>query len=128
MEVSQKFLIDSDILIDFLRGTKEARDFLLESRKDSALIISVVNVMEIYSGEDIKDYNKRKIIEEFLSDFEIILLDKGLAKRAGEIKLNYQTPFADAIMAATAFALDAVLVTKNIKHFSKIKGLKIKKI
>jgi predicted nucleic acid-binding protein len=124
--IIRKFLIDSDILIDFLRGLNEARDFLFRLRKEGKLLISVINVTEIYSGKEIKQPTKRKIIDHFLSEFEIIPLDENLAKQAGKIRLNYQLPFADAIVAATAIKTRSYLVTRNIRHFSKIRSLKLR--
>lgn len=125
MEEVKKFLIDTDILIDFLRGVIKIHDFLLDLKNQESLVISVVNIVEIYSGKDIKDTTKRVAIEEFLSEFEIILLDENLSKEAGEIKLEAQISFADAIIAATALSYDLILVSRNTKHFSKVKGLKI---
>lgn len=122
----KKFFIDSDILIDYLRGFKKTRDLLFKLRKEGKLLISVINVVEIYSGKDIKNSTKRKIIEHFLNEFEITPLDENLAKYAGILRLNYQLPFADAIVAASAIQEESILVTKNIKHFSKIKNLKLR--
>lgn len=126
MEKVKRFFIDSDILIDFLRGFKGTRDFLLRLKSEGKLLISVINVAEIYSGKEIRDEKRRKVIDEFISEFDIISLDEDLAKLAGEIRANYQLPFADAIVAATAIKMESILVTKNIKHFSKIKDLELK--
>jgi len=126
MEKIRKFLVDSDILIDFLRGLNKTRGFLFKLRKEGELLISVINVVEIYSGKEIKNTKKRKIIDQFLNGFKIIPLDENLGKLAGEIRLNYYLPFADAIVAATAIYTGSVLATRNIKHFSKIKNLKLK--
>ena len=117
MEKISKFLIDSDILIDFLRGLNKTRGFLFKLRKEGELLISVINVVEIYSGKEIKNTKKRKIIDQFLNGFKIIPLDENLGKLAGEIRLNYYLPFADAIVAATAIYTGSVLATRNIKHF-----------
>ena len=95
-------------------------------RKERGLLISVINLVEIYSGKEIKNTKKRKIIDQFLSEFKIIPLDEDLAKLAGEIRLNYHLPFADAIAAATTIYTGSILATRNIKHFSKIKSLKLK--
>jgi predicted nucleic acid-binding protein len=48
-----------------------------------------------------------------------------LAKESGIIRMLYQVPFADAIVAATAIKTDSILVTRNTNHFLKIKGLKL---
>lgn len=126
MEKIKRFLIDSDILIDFLRGLEKTRDFLFRLRRKGKLFISVINVVEIYSGKEIEDSEKRKIISNFLNEFEIIPLDEVLAKEAGKIRSHYQLPFADSIVAATVIKIKAILVTRNVKHFSKIKRLKLK--
>jgi predicted nucleic acid-binding protein len=121
----KKYLVDSDVLIDYLRGFPKIRNFLFKLREEGFLVISVINVVEIYSGKEIEDSRKRKIIDGFLSEFEIIPLEENLAKRAGIIRMRYQIPFADAIVAATAIENRSILVTRNVKHFSKIKGLKL---
>jgi|GEM_PF-5720796 predicted nucleic acid-binding protein len=56
----KKYLIDSDILIDYLRGIKRIKNFLLKLREEGSLLISVINVVEIYSGREIKDPKKKK--------------------------------------------------------------------
>lgn len=127
MAIAKRFLIDSDILIDYLRGFPKTRDFLFKLKEKGILLISPINVAEIYSGKEIKNLKKRKIIDEFLDEFEITPFDKNLAKLAGEIKMIYQLPFADAIVAATAIQSKSILVTRNIKHFNQIKNLKIYK-
>lgn len=125
MEKIKNYLIDSDVLIDYLRGSSTTRDFLFELKKEGILMISVINVVEIYSGRDIKNKKKKKLIDNFIDEFKIITLEKGLSENAGKIRMEYQTPFADAIIAASAIETKSFLVTRNIKHFSKIKNLKI---
>ena len=124
MEVKD-YLIDSDVLIDYLRGVKKAYSFLLKENFKGKLWISVINVMEIYSGKDTKSPKKEKIINEFLNSFKIIPINKEIAITAGKIRRDYQKPFADAIVAASALAYNLFLVTRNKKHFVKIKNLKV---
>jgi predicted nucleic acid-binding protein len=96
---------------------------LFSLKKKGELIISVINVVEIYSGKEIKDLEKKEVIDDFLSGFEIILLDENLAKFAGEIRLNYQLPFTDAIIAVVAIKTNSILVTGNIKDiFQKLRN------
>lgn len=119
-----KYCIDSDILIDYLRGIEKARIFLLEKSKSIPLAISVVSVVEIYAGKETKDASKRKKINLFLNNFETIQLTPDVAKYAGELRRDYQLPFADMIIAASALSKNLTLVTRNTKHFNKIKNLK----
>ncbi len=117
------YLVDSDILIDYLRGQEHARAFLLEANKKTTLWISVISLVEVYSGKETKDFQKLNRVEEFLSNFEIVWLSLNIAKRAGELRRDYQKPFADMIIAAGALEYDLRLITRNIKHFDSIKDL-----
>ena len=125
MEDVKGLCLDSDVLIDYLRGMTNARDFLLENAGKTPLFISVVGIVEIYSGKDTKISEKKEIIEVFLANFRIIILTQGIAKRAGELRRDHQKPFADMIIAASAMEYGMPLVTRNIKHFRTIRGLKV---
>ena len=124
MEV-REYLIDSDILIDYLRGFEKARVFLIKENRRRILYISAINVMEVYSGKDAIKFKYQKLLNEFLSSFKIIELNERIAKMAGLIHIKYNTPFADAAIAATALEYNLILITRNIKHFKEIKKLKI---
>lgn len=123
MEEIKPFLIDSDVLIDFLRGRQEAKDFLVNACQERRLLISSINLMEVYSGKDVKDENKRKVIDDFLNSFEIVDFNQEIAKNAGLIRANGGLPFADAIVGASALGIGAILVTRNVKHFIGIENL-----
>ena len=127
MEDVKGLCLDSDVLIDYLRGTTNARDFLLEKVGKTPLFISVVGIVEIYSGKDTEIPEKKEIIEAFLANFRIIILTQGIAKRAGELRRDHQKPFADMIIAASAMEYGLPLVTRNIKHFRTIRGLRVLK-
>lgn len=127
MESVSVYCVDSDILIDYLRGFEKARVFLLKAAEETPLYISMLSVVEIYAGEETKSEDKRKAVEEFLSNFHIIELTLPIAKRAGELRRDLKKPFADMIIAASAIDRNAVLVTKNSKHFSDVKDLEILK-
>lgn len=120
------YLVDSDVLIDYLRGLDGAQSFLLKLQESGTLWVSTINIMEIYSGEDIKEEEKRKAIDSFLDDFAKIELDTKKAKRGGRIRLEYGVPFADAAIAATCLEDSLILVSKNKKHFQRVEGLEMR--
>lgn len=120
MESVRGYCIDSDILIDYLRGIEDARSFLLEASKESTLYISVVSIVELYAGKETRQEEKRKRIQRFLTDFTVIHLDESLAQAAGEFRRDYGKPFADMIVAATAHVHRLRLATRNVKHFEAL--------
>ena len=98
-----------------------ARDFLLDGQH--LYIISTITVAEIYSGKETKHDEKQKRIEEFLQNFFIIPVTIQIAQRAGELRRDYNQPFADMIVAATALQNNMPLVTRNIKHYKEISSI-----
>ena len=116
-------LIDTDLLIDVLRGIDPAIQFL--EATDHRKFISCVTLTELYAG--VREGKERSLLERFIHLFEVIFIDDKLAKVAGLIKRDYSkkagTGFADAIIAATAIQYNYTLVTLNKKHFPMVKNI-----
>lgn len=116
-----RLLLDTDVLIDYLRGVPEAVTYL-ESRKE-VLLISAVTVGELYAG--VREGRERKALDAFMQAFEIVVLDASLAERGGLLRRDYGkshgTGLADALIAASAERQEAVLVTLNRKHFPMLR-------
>lgn len=118
-----RLLLDSDVLIDYLRGQADAVAYL-EARTEP-LLISAISVAELFAG--VRDGRERTALETFLSAFEIVALDAEVAVLGGLYRRDYgkshNTGLADALIAATAFQHQARLVTLNRKHFPMIPDL-----
>jgi predicted nucleic acid-binding protein len=116
-----RLLLDTDVLIDYLRGVPEAVTYL-ESRKE-VLLISAVTVGELYAG--VREGRERKALDAFMQAFEIVVLDASLAERGGLLRRDYGkshgTGLADALIAASAERQEAVLVTLNRKQFPMLR-------
>ena len=67
-------------------------------------------------------------ILEFLAQCRSIGLDQNIADLAADLRRMYRIKTADSIIAATAIFTGTMLVTRNIKDFKNIEGLKIKNI
>lgn len=121
----EKILIDTDVIIDFLRGYRKRikgifRD--IENKKIKAYI-TWVNVVEIYSGIDFEE--KEAIIKELFSLFEILSQDWKSVKLAGKLRRNYGLGLADAIIASLVITHGLKLFTFNKKDFKKIREIKL---
>ncbi|KYH31206.1 type II toxin-antitoxin system VapC family toxin [Neomoorella mulderi] len=119
-------VIDSDILIDHLRGFQLATDFLSRVfQGEFTGYISVLTEMELLAGTMPKK-NEKEMVENLLKRFSPVPVSSNIARRAGELlrkyRINGLVP-VDAIIASTALELKAILVTKNTKHFDLIDGL-----
>ena len=114
--MSDTLLIDTDILIDYLRDYQPAVEWLEALTVD--LKLSAINVAEIYSG---MRESERPKIETLLECFTIIPLDAALAESGGLLRRDFGkshgTGLADAIIAGTVQKLGCSLATLNKKHF-----------
>src|SRR3989344_2830365 len=127
----QTIVIDSDIIVDHLRGYNSTlKDIfeLVRQGKAKALLPSVVNT-EIYSGQETKAEKRLEIIKRLLSKLEFIENTKEISILAGFLLRDYRNlKLGDATIAATALSLNAKLATRNRKEFIEIKDLKYFKL
>jgi predicted nucleic acid-binding protein len=118
-------LVDTDVLIDYLRGLPAAVGFL-ESVSEP-LLISSMTVAELYAG--VREGEERMILDRFLLAFEVIPIDDRIAARGGLFRRDYRashgTGLADAIIAATADRRRAQLVTLNARHYPMLADIKV---
>ena len=124
--MSRSILLDTDVLIDFLRGRDEAVS--LVTINSDRIILSSIVVAELYAGvRGGKEDREQTVLERFLSLFRIVPVSGGIAKLGGLYKRDYGKAhgvgIADAIVAATATTEDAKLKTLNVKHYPMLRNL-----
>jgi predicted nucleic acid-binding protein len=121
--MSALLVIDTDVLIDYLRDQPQAVTFL--EGAEQPLAASVITVAELYVG--VRDGEERKMLDAFAGAFELIPLDKKAAVVAGLWRRQYGrshgTGLADALIAASVEALGGTLVTLNQRHFPMLPNL-----
>ncbi|HEY0097909.1 MAG TPA: type II toxin-antitoxin system VapC family toxin [Pyrinomonadaceae bacterium] len=119
----KRLLIDTDVLIDYLRGQAEAVSYL-ESLTEP-LLISAITVAELFAG--VREGTERVALEQFVSAFNVIPIDDAIAANGGLIRRDYRKShgvgLADAIIASTAEFTKADLVTLNKKHFPMLSNV-----
>jgi predicted nucleic acid-binding protein len=117
-------LLDTDVLVDFLRGHSKAVAFV--NAHSARIILSSIVVAELYAG--VKGDAEQAALEDFVSLFRVVPVSAEIAKSGGLYKRDYGKShgvgLADAILAATAEAENAELKTFNRKHYPMLKGLR----
>lgn len=122
--MADSFLLDTDVLIDFLRGYDKAVDFV--TANSHKIILSSIVVAELYAG--VKGAAELTALDNFISLFTVIPVTSEIARVGGLFKRDYAKShgvgLADSIIAATCESKNAVLKTLNVKHYPMMKGLK----
>ncbi|ETW92139.1 MAG: hypothetical protein ETSY2_54405, partial [Candidatus Entotheonella gemina] len=104
-----------------------ARQYLqrFEAGKEQGYL-SVISVAELASGQMRQEAEEDKV-RQLLALFTAIDLDFAIAWRGGEIRRQYGTRLADALIAATALIRNLPLSTRNLQHFTPIERLRVEK-
>ena len=120
-------LLDSDILIDHLRGYEPARQYLKRFEAGEMQgYLSIITDAELAAGQ-MRQAGEEAKIHRLLALFTPLALDFMMAWRGGELLRQYHTRMADALTAATALIRHLPLSTRNLQHFTPIEGLRVEK-
>jgi predicted nucleic acid-binding protein len=119
-----KRLVDTDVLIWYLRGNKKAFE-LIDSLEN--FCISSVTYMELVQGMRNKD-ELRKLQQTLKSwNVKTIYISEEISAKAlfyvEEYFLSHSMQVADALIASTATTYGLTLITANDKHYKILKDL-----
>ena len=119
-----EILLDTCIVIDFLRGKGEAISYIdgLGARPS----VSSITVAELFQG--FRSQQQEREARGFLRECGIVNITETIGERAGILLRHYGPSHGldmpDALIAATAEHHKMKLATLNVKHFPMFKGLK----
>jgi len=121
-------IIDTDVLIWYLRGNKNAQKTI---NANIPFNISVINYMELLQG--LRDKEEYRILQKCLRNWsiEIIQINENISSRAmiyvEDYCLTHSMELGDAVIAATALEYRENLLTANEKHYRFIPNIQISK-
>lgn len=115
--MASPLLLDTDVLIDYLRGQADAVVFLKKTRR--SLFVSAVTVAELHVG--VREGAERQVLDRFLGLMEVVAITPVIARQGGLWRRDYGkshgTGLMDALIAASAEMSGCTLATLNEKHF-----------
>jgi predicted nucleic acid-binding protein len=118
-------LIDTDILIDYLKSVRPACVLLDSAQFD--FYYSSWTRKELLAKAGLRE-SERQEIEVLLGKLRIISVDPGIAEKYWLLLKKYESQGlrqADAIIAATAWQKSLPLMTRNRKHFRLISEIEL---
>ena len=126
-----KYLLDTNICVYWLKGNEHIEQKILSVGLDN-VALSFLNVSELYYGA----YKSQRVdanlhlIRQLTDQLNVIESDEAISEMFGEMKATLEKAGtiiddADLFIAACAKVHGLTLVTNNVKHFRRIKGLKL---
>jgi len=125
------YLVDTDRIVDYLKGRQEATD-LFESLHVDGLAMSLVTYAELYEGiyYGANPQPAERGLRLLLRTVDVLPLTRAIMRRFAMLRGNLrrtglQIGDLDTLIAATALHHNLTLVTRNVRHYTRISGLRI---
>ena len=117
---------DTDVLIDYLRDADPAAE-RVALELERGLATTTISAFELWSGSR-GPRSREQAVETLIAALRILPLDAGAARAAAGIRSDLQEKgrtiaMADALIAGICVEQDAILLTRNRKHFEGIPRL-----
>ena len=119
--MGQKFLIDTNTVIDgqMNKPPEKGLQFLAYIINEN-YTVSFITYIEFLGYKD-----STQASENFISLADVIEINKSIIDICIALRKTQSIKLPDAIIAATALALEYTLITNNERDFANIKGLKM---
>jgi predicted nucleic acid-binding protein len=120
-------LVETTVLVDFLRGSQAAADYLDGLRTSADLACSVVTAAELIVG--FRTRAELKSITQLLARFRvepIVAADSICALNwLRKYYPSHRVGFHDCLLAAAAVRLRITVATLNVKHFRALPSVRV---
>ena len=121
-------VVDTDVLIDALRGRPDARRRVDLELRTGALATTSVSAFELRSGA--RSGTAAEKVEALLDALTILPFDEEAADRAAEVRRTLESEgegigMADYLIAGICLARSGLLLTRNREQFGRVPGLSL---
>ena len=121
-------LVDSDVLIWYMRGNQRAKETI---DRLGSFYVSTVNYMELIQG--VHDKEELRLLRRFIAKrgIKIVHINSEISQKALHYMeayyLSHNLRMADSFIAATTSILGTTLLTASAKHYLPIRDIQIKR-
>ena len=126
--------LDTDVIIDFLKNKPYAVKAIDELKRKEEILTTSITVFELLKGiVRLEDEEEKIKTFQFLGNVRILNFDIVASKKAASVfeslrKEGNVMDTLDLMIASIALANNTSILTKNTKHFERVKELKLEKI
>ncbi len=122
------YTLDTNVVLYYLNKEEEVISLISNLvAQNSALTVATVSEVELFAYPNLSETEETNI-RNILKTIYSIPLDSRIANQAAILKRTHTMKLGDSIIAATAVLTGSTLLTRNVRDFKKIPGLKLQKI
>jgi len=119
-------IVDSDVLIDLLQGLRRPE----VARLSLVHELAVTTISQFEVGRGATSLATLALFERITADWQVFSFDSAAASQAAAVYLDLRqagTPIdtGDVMIAGIALSNEAAVITRNRRHFERIRGLEI---
>lgn len=119
------YTLDTNIIIYYLKNdpgvVPALKNFL---NQNTPLYVSAMTEIELFGFQNLQPAEIEHI-ERILHTTSLIPIDSRIARMAGALRGNYGLKIADSTIAATALFTGSPLITRNVRDFKRVLGLRV---
>jgi tRNA(fMet)-specific endonuclease VapC len=126
-ELASGPVLDSDVLIDYLRGAGPGRDLVRSLIRGDGYRVTAVTAFELALGRSYRE-NPRPVHALLATPLLTLTRKAGLRGGAllGELRRNGEAiDVRDAMQAGICLETGMTLVTRNVAHFERVPDLQL---
>ena len=127
-----KLMLDTNICIHLIKAQPPAVLERFASHAVGDIGISVITLAELEYGvsKSSRPSRNREALEQFVSPLEVASFDRYATAAYGKLRATLEKrgqPIGsmDLLIAAHALSLDVRLVSRNVKEFARVPGLRV---
>lgn len=125
------YLVDSDYIIDAIHNIPVALA-ALDQNASAGLAVSIIGLAELFDGAyALPDPEEHiQVLKRFLDGYAVMGVDEQTVKIFARLRNDLRSsgriiPDLDLLIASTALRYGFTLMTRNLRHFSRIQGLQL---
>lgn len=119
-----RYLLDTNILIEAAGNTSLAITALKQAVVSDWVGYSAITRLELFGYPNLTS-DEETALDMLTKELEEVVVTSSVIDRAIRIRKSIRIKVPDAIIAATALEMDAVLMTRNESDFKAVDGLTI---
>lgn len=119
-------VVDTDVLIDALRGQEPARTRIAEGLERGSLATTAITAFELRSG--VRSTAQETRIDDLLAPITLLPFDDGASRAAAAARRQLEEQgrtigMGDYLIAGVCLSRALPLLTRNREHFERVPGL-----